>query len=251
MKRIAGLFVLAAGMMFPGIASAGDQVGVYVAPKFVYGITQMQNVKTHDNDGSEWSTTKVGSKADNAFGGSLAVGYDFDPKFKVPVRMEAEYGIFSEVEAKQSFTEYDNSGTADWTGTNKQTFGIQTIFANVYYDINTGTPVTPYVGAGAGVAVIDTKIKADGHDPANPTDSIDVSTSSRNVTNFAWNVGAGVGYDITQNVTIDLGYRFAGLGSAKSSAANFEDGNGGQFKAYGKAQDLYMHQLSVGARLTF
>jgi len=44
--------------------------------------------------------------------------------------------------------------------------------------------------------------------------------------NFAWNIGAGVGFDLTENWTLDAGYRFVGLGSVKTKTGPLEVGGG-------------------------
>jgi len=46
MKRIIGLLTLTALLITQSLALAAEQIGVYVAPKFIYGFTQMQGMKT-------------------------------------------------------------------------------------------------------------------------------------------------------------------------------------------------------------
>jgi hypothetical protein len=130
MKRTLGLMVLVAVMMVPTVSFAeGDQIGVYVAPKFVYGLTQMNHSKvqedSYDNGvydyGYNWV---IGDKTDSAFGGSLAIGYDFDKKFGIPIRTEIEYAIFSNVDASRTFHFLDNNNIDMDTDNWKQEFGI-------------------------------------------------------------------------------------------------------------------------------
>ena len=240
MKRILGVLLLIGVMVTPTVASAGEQIGVYVAPKFVYGLTQMDGAKGHWSEAGASSSERIGSKTDDTFGGSIAIGYDFDKKFGVPIRAELEYAGFSKAEAEKTY------GDDDYTSKMKQTFGIQTLFVNAYWDIDTGTQFTPYVGAGLGMAFIRTKFKDSGYEYADPDDSWSESTGSKNVTNFAWNVGAGLGYDITENWTMDVGYRFVGLGSVKTKTYRDDD-----YEMYGKTSNLYQHQVAVGIRYTF
>lgn len=65
-----------------------------------------------------------------------------------------------------------------------------TVMANGYYDIETSSGITPYVMAGAGIL------------------NTDVSWSSDTDTSFAWQVGAGLGFKIDENLTFDVGYRY-------------------------------------------
>ena len=81
MKRILGVLLLVGVMVTPTIASAGEQIGIYVAPKFVYGLTQMDSFKGHFNEAGDSYSQSGGSRTDDTFGGSIAIGYDFDKKF--------------------------------------------------------------------------------------------------------------------------------------------------------------------------
>lgn len=235
------VMILVVGLLIPSISFAADQIGVYVAPKFVYGLVQTQGTNLYETEvGEPTFKLKIGSKTDSTFGGSLAIGYDFDKKFNIPVRAEIEYSAFSRADAEKKFTDGNQSMTI------KQQFGIQTLFANAYWDINTGTKFTPYLGAGLGMAFISTKYNAKLVDSGNSFSS-GFNSSSKNVTNFAWNVGAGLGYDINDSWTVDVGYRFVGLGSVKTNSISPYDDAG----IHMKTNNLYQHQFSLGVRYTF
>ncbi|NTU52352.1 MAG: porin family protein [Chlorobiaceae bacterium] len=64
-----------------------------------------------------------------------------------------------------------------------------TIMANGFYEFNTTSNIRPYVMAGAGVAKADVSWAAD-------TESV-----------FAWQLGGGLGFKVTDNTTFDIGYR--------------------------------------------
>jgi opacity protein-like surface antigen len=206
MKRIIGLLTLAAMLVTPSLAFASGQGNVYVAPKLIWGITQMQGIQGSDG-GDKWN------KTGNAFGGALAVGYNF-----APIRAELEFAAFTEADGK--------------IDSDKFKVQANTLFVNAYYDFATGTQFTPYVGAGLGLAFLNSKWRS----------SDDDSLGSKMRTNFAWNVGAGVAYEIVQNVSLDLGYRFAGLGQGRTKS----DGDG-----YIKAKNVYQHQIMLGLRFAF
>jgi opacity protein-like surface antigen len=235
----------------PSVRPAG-QVGVYVAPKLLYGHSTMKFIiKDYNSDTGEVRTERLGNKSDNTWGGALAIGYDFSKQFDVPIRSELEYSIFSNVKAKDDrFAPTD----PDWREITTQTFGIQTLFMNAYWDINTGTPFTPYIGAGLGMAFVGTKytgLAFDVNDPESAWVSHDVGKKTR--TNFAWNIGAGLGYDINEYLTLDLGYRFASLGSVKSGRElQIEDGvQSTNIWDYADSKNLRMHQVMAGLRFTF
>ena len=82
--------------------------------------------------------------------------------------------------------------------------------ANGWYDFDTGTPWVPFVGAGVGVA----KINIDIESVAGITTIYDESD-----TVLAFQVGAGVGYNVTPKTTVSLSYRFFGTADPE-----FDDG---------------------------
>jgi opacity protein-like surface antigen len=252
MKRFTGLFVLLGMLALPLSASAAGKTGIYVAPKFVYGFTQMNSMKGTWGDEypalDDFFSLNMGNKNDSAFGGALAIGYDFNKKFQVPVRTELEYATFSEVSGKMRDSD-PGSGflNDDYDISLKQKLQIQTLFVNAYYDFRNDTPFTPYFGAGMGLAFIKTKASV-GAEFGLAFISESGSTGSSTSTNFAWNIGTGVAYDINEALSLDLGYRFAGLGEAKTKWAR--DGDGDPL-ARSKTGDVYMHQVMLGLRFTF
>lgn len=234
MKRILVLLALAALLVTPSLAPAADQIGVYVAPRLVYGHTLMDGVNANLWDGYANNKLSVGKQTDSALSGALAVGYDFSKQLQIPIRAELEYSLFSNVTGK---------GAAYFAGIDmnlriKQR--IQSLFMNVYHDINTGTALTPYVGAGFGMAFIGAE--GSGYSGAM---QYSASAGSYTLTSFAWNLGAGAGYRLTDNIGVDLGYRFASLGKAKTKA------NQGFLETNGETEDIYMHQVMLGMRVTF
>lgn len=79
--------------------------------------------------------------------------------------------------------------------------------ANGYIDLGTWSHITPYVGAGAGMAIIH----------ANKFNSaVDTTNASSQNINFAWAVMAGLGYNVSPNLVVDGGYRYIDLGSSRS-----------------------------------
>ena len=210
MKRILAS-LLCLGLLAVAVpAKQASAECVYVAPKIIWGVTQLQGIED----------SFVGSpknRVDNVFGGALAVGVKANP-----ARVELEYGVFSEASGKNNADDFDV----------KLKTQAQTLFVNAYFDIDTATPFTPYVGAGLGLAFLRSK--------GNWSDD---SYGSKTKTNFAWNLGAGVAYDFTQNVALDLGYRFAGLGKARTGTDIADD--------RARAKNVYMHQFMLGLRFSF
>ncbi len=84
---------------------------------------------------------------------------------------------------------------------------------NLYYDIDTGTKFTPYIGGGIGYARVKSKAVVTGDIPGG---HLDISSSTHE-NNFAWQLGFGVSYQVTNNIDLDFGYRYSDYGNAKDS----------------------------------
>ena len=133
---------------------------------------------------------------DNGFIGSLAVGYDFAN----PMRMEIEL-----IKQKNDIdiTSYDN-----FYGTfNEGDLKTHSFMLNGYYDVDTGSPWKPFVGAGMGWS------KLDINDPGfSSSDSDDV---------FTYQLIGGVAYAFNDKWSVDVQYRFMGTSEATIDGADF------------------------------
>lgn len=109
------------------------------------------------------------------------------------------------------------------------------LMLNAYYDINTCTKWTPYVGAGVGVAMLKFTAK----------DMNDGGKASDRTYNVAWQVGAGVAYDLTSNVALDAGYRYIDGGAAVADKIKNQG-----YRSKDKI-DTAAHEIYFGARYTF
>ena len=132
---------------------------------------------------------------DFGFGVQGAVGYDFGD-FRTDVEAVFLSASFDATPAGEVNKNADNGSLSVFGGV-----------ASVWYDIDTGTAWSPYLGAGAGGANISAKITA-------PGDKSDVIFSGSGWA-FAYQGGAGVQYQLTDSIALDLGYRLFGAISAK------------------------------------
>jgi opacity protein-like surface antigen len=72
--------------------------------------------------------------------------------------------------------------------------------ANAWYDFETGTPWRPFAGAGFGGARVNMTVGAADTGFASDFDDSDIV--------FAFQVGLGIGYEITKRIRADLSYRY-------------------------------------------
>jgi outer membrane immunogenic protein len=100
--------------------------------------------------------------------------------------------------------------------------------ANIYYDFKNSSPVTPYIGGGIGFATL---YLSQGTDNTGGW-----FWSEDDDTVFAYQLAAGVAFDVSKNVAIDLGYRYFGTSDPQFGQLDAEFGS---------------HNLLVGARFKF
>ena len=227
MKRahVTLMMVLALCMaLIVGPAYGADKGGFYIGVKGGYEYKDNDSSKVTDTTNN---ATNHNWKNESGYAVGGAFGYNF-AGMGVPVRAEAEYLYHNQ---------FKYSATNSTTGTFSSKIDIHTVFANFYYDIKTSTAFTPYVGAGLGVAWVNQKV-ASTFGGWTPT----AHDGNYDTTNFAWNVGAGVGYSVTDNVILDLGYRYTNYGDSKKVSVGTT-----QFRA----KDLTGHSALLGLRYQF
>ena len=221
MKRILTILALITVLSLPALAQA-EATGMYLAPKFLMSI--------QDTGTIERTSALAGSGVDDysqfTLGGALALGYDFLPQHQMPLRAEIEFALRGNSEKS-----WDSIYDGELLST-KGLWNTSTLFLNLYYDIQTGTPFVPYIGAGAGLAF--NYVEYDLHSGG---DSYSIND---NFTNFAWNVGAGVAYNFNENVAVDLGYRFMMMGYNEVSVGDAKISN-----------QPYNNEFMLGLRFTF
>ena len=93
---------------------------------------------------------------------------------------------------------------------------------NGYVDLGTWSGITPYVGAGVGFAYNTLSGFTDtGYAYTNGVNSASGGYfNDAGKWNFAWALMAGLSFDVTQNLKLDLGYRYLDYGKFTSGTVN-------------------------------
>lgn len=205
-------FLLMSGIAAFAFASNANalEVNPYVSAKLSYDWAKNDAVATGN-------TSEKMKLHKNVWGGHYAAG----AKAKA-IRSEIEWNHYQDAKRKSGNTRFRLQN--------------HSLMLNAYYDINTCTRWTPYVGAGMGVSML--KFTAKNMDSGRKM--------SEKSYNFAWQIGAGVAYDLTQNIALDAGYRYIDSGAAVSR----KDIAPGQAAAKEKF-DTAAHEIYLGARYTF
>jgi opacity protein-like surface antigen len=117
-----------------------------------------------------------------------------------------------------------------------------TMMFNAYKDLGNYGGVTPYVGAGVGLAY---HIVDDVFFTGNPNLTNRIKGDSD--ISFAWSLMAGIGYQVSDRAIIDLGYRYIDMGKATSERTD----NAGFVNPRVKIDDLDAHEIKIGLRYHF
>ncbi|GFO70557.1 outer membrane channel protein [Geomonas limicola] len=144
------------------------------------GVSIVHDTDIHDPSGN------ATFEYDPGFAFNIAGGYNFEPG-----RLEAEFG-YKNADVSRA-TVGALSGSVSGTD-----ITVLSYMFNGYYDFKlSGTPVTPFVGAGLGIL----------------HGELDVQGSKGDDTVFGYQFMLGAGYKVNRNITLDLSYRFQGAAS--------------------------------------
>jgi opacity protein-like surface antigen len=155
----------------------------------------------------------------------IGVGYQFNSWFRADVTGEYRGGAnLQSLEVLTDTTILPGNVTgqqyADFYRANLSSY---IAMVNGYVDMGTWYGVTPYVGAGLGLAynklsgMTDNGTAFPGNGGLFPTGGY---FSDGNKTNLAWALMAGLSFNVTQNLKLELGYRYLDYGKFTSGASN-------------------------------
>ena len=181
-----------------GVALPGT-VTVHLAPP--------DESKSEADAGTDWGL----------LGGRLGIGYaisGFRPELAfgyrtVPVSSVTLTKLAGSTEEQLLKPVNDGLKDIDW---DDSAIASLDVVASVYYDIDTGTPIKPYIGAGGGVSQLSVTIEAKEENPL--LQQYDVEVSSESVWAIAFQAAAGLGFGVFDGVTTNIGYRLTGTTEA-------------------------------------
>lgn len=117
--------------------------------------------------------------------------------------------------------------------------------ANAYADLGTYYGMTPYVGAGIGTS----RNTISGFRDYAPNDDIVNTAANHSQWQLAWALHAGLGVDLTDQATLDIGYSFTHLGNGRTGAVTPADPDFPNDPFV--FRNLYSHDIKVGLRYRF
>lgn len=167
-------------------------------------------------------------------GANIAVGLTSGKN----LRVEAEYGYREKKKKTEGY--FIDYGAAYENGQETMELSSSSYMLNGYYDFHNESKLTPYLGAGIGLAKVT-------YDYSESVGLYEAGTGAllgsyagvyrASKTKMAYALMAGAGWQIDDRLTIDAGFRYVDYGS-------FSDRDGDKYKTKAK-------ELSVGLRYAF
>ncbi len=173
----------------------------------------------------------------------FGIGYRINHWFRVDVT--GEYRSKSEFNGADLYTVA--LGTFPDTYTAKKSEWLALV--NGYIDLGTWHGITPFVGAGIGAANIQISAFTDSGVGTAGFPSVAYG-GTNDEWNFAWALYAGLGFEITDALTLELAYRYLDMGDAASGDLIAYDGTNTIDNPM-EFHDVTSHDVRLGFRYAF
>ena len=197
----------------------------------------------------------IDESIDNAGSIGVGVGYEFNDWFRADLTGEfrgtegfaaVDSYLFDCTAAGLTSGSCGGGGIITRNNMWRGSLSTQVVMANVYASIGSWHGITPFIGGGVGVAFH----RVHGVSDMDPSDLGGGGFASDNrSTSFAWNVQAGLEYDISDNLVVETAYRYIDLGDAESGPlCPLPGGCAGGALAPLLIDDIAAHEIRLGLR---
>ena len=170
------------------------------------------------------------------------VGYRFNEYFRADVT--GEYRGSAHYQGVESYTGNGAIGYDNYSAQIRSIVGL----VNGYVDLGCWYGVTPFVGAGVGVANVAVRGLTD--NGAYPFPGYGIA-GDHSQTNFAFALMAGLDFAITQNLTMELGYRYLNQGSVRSGTIQCQNISADQCSHEVQHYKIASNDIRLGFRYAF
>ncbi|MFJ6328082.1 MULTISPECIES: outer membrane protein [unclassified Rhizobium] len=233
--------------------------GWYVRGDVGYAVNASRGdmkVRSYDPAGGDYQS---GSFDSNRFGGDfsggLGIGYQFNDLFRADVTGDIFSGDFN----GRLSSAMSCSGGAVGTGCStkaRSSFTAGSLMVNGYVDLGTVAGFTPYLGAGLGATRVSWgSVNAigscvDGTSSCGGAAPVSTRYPGDSDWRLTYALMAGVAYEVTPNIKVDLGYRFSHIAGGDMFGYSAADSAAGAGGAMGRDGALSRHEIRVGLRIT-
>lgn len=185
-----------------------------------------------------------------AFAG-VGIGYQFNSYLRFDLTGEYRGGSFN----GRDQISYNFGVPTNQTNIYRADVATFVALANAYIDLGTWNCLTPYLGVGIGMAnhtvsgLADNGVnQAVGAAFANASYAYGDSASK---TNLAWALMAGVSYDVTSNLKLDIGYRYLNMGDGPTVGLRGAQGLLTNPSSSVRFKGIDSHDVRIGMRWNF
>jgi len=164
------------------------------------------------------------------------IGFGIDPEG--PARVDFSFGYSPEMKAT-------SNGLFNTTA--RGSIKNHLVMINAYYDFEEADEsFVPYISGGIGLS----RMEADNSKITNAAGTINLSEGGETKDNLGWALGLGAAIKAGGDVTIDIGYRFLGMGKAELNGV-FSGTPAQASNSGGRVDHLFAHELYLGLRVGF
>ena len=213
---------------------------------YLRGYVGFSNQEVDDLNNALFSTAErvdiLGKEFESGGVIGAAVGYRFNQWFRADV--SAEYRMRTSFDGlDRADTTYD--GAVNWDQTNQYRANKSEVLllANAFVDLGNYHGLPPYVGAGVGASYTTISNFTDTNVPTNGVAFADDNSEW----NLAWALHAGLGYEVNDRLTLELGYRYLHIGDASSGDIKTFTGVNNVNNPL-EFEDITSHDFHVGMR---
>jgi opacity protein-like surface antigen len=193
---------------------------------------------------ASWRLDQI-NVADAAFVG-FGVGYSWNNWLRFDVT--AEYRTAAAVKVLGSYTEFCPGGRCFDLFEGSHSAAV--FMANAYLDLGTWWCITPFIGAGVGSAYTRSTGFTDIGFISDGSTGFGFASKEFNKWNLAWAVHAGLAYNVTNNVKLELAYRYLNMGDVQTQTidcASAGCATGGP-RAFYNMTNFDSHDIKIGMR---
>lgn len=179
----------------------------------------------------------------------VGVGYQFNNWFRADVT--GQYRGRAGLRGLDRTSYYDTGTLQNGSNLYGGNVSSWVVMANAYVDLGTWWCVTPFIGAGVGMArntvanFTDSGVNGTYLYGATPGFA---SANDASKWNMAWALHTGLAYKVSPNMTVELGYSYMNLGSATTGELVTKDGTGLGRGRTMEFKDLTSHDVKLGVR---
>jgi opacity protein-like surface antigen len=193
------------------------------------------------------------STVESDWSGSVGVGYSFTDYLRGDVTLDYATGRFSGTTS--STAACPGLATGQCASVDSQSFEQYGFMANGYIDLGTFAGFTPYVGAGAGVAKVtwgtlsnDSSCVSVAGNVCGAGAAIDSTHPGLESWRFTYALMTGVSYDLSNNLKLDLGYRYSKVNSGAQFGFDAATAAAGATGVQASDNGLEKHEVRAGLR---